>query len=419
MRFLPQQTQQQTDQQSKLSSTPKQSSFQSVRQASGVLIGSILAAYCGMLLLSGLARASAPPASPQRTAHTTIPISETVASGPIFLPLLQAAVPQAQPTATATSTPPPSPTPAPQARREWDGRLDQRGTSLTEAAVGPGQGYWRLVRAVWFNEQEAQGRHHIFVDVLDADGKRIPGVPVRIYWNGGETTVTTQQKPGEPYAADFGMFAVAPSYGARPNDGSPADELWGMGLGSIEQPAYAIHTAYGFTWQWTTAPSAQVTATPTATPTSAPVITTPTPGSSPTPTAMPAATPTATATPGSAYLFNRAQLVRCDPNAGITYVQGKVRLNGQPANGYRVVFSWTPDGQIVAGITSGPHEGYIGWDPGYYSHIIQAYGPRAGDWWFWIVDGAGTRISEMAHVRTDATAGEGKCQQAVIDFDSQ
>lgn len=121
---------------------------------------------------------------------------------------------------------------------------------------------------------------------------------------------------------------------------------------------------------------------------------------------------------GGNYEFNRALLQRCDPNAGVTYVHGTVYKNSQPVNGYRVTFSYAPDGPPVATITSGPHEGYPNWDTGYYSHILQHDGPREGNWFFWIVDGGGQRISAIANVHTDGEAGDGKCQQAVIDFDS-
>lgn len=133
---------------------------------------------------------------------------------------------------------------APAPALDWDPRLDQRGAYLIPAELGN----WRLVRARWLDEAESGGRHHIYIDTLDADGKRVMGVPVRIFWAGGEATVTTEAKPGEPHAANFAMYATAPAYSAQPADG---DLVGGMGLGSIEQPAYAIHTSYELIWQWT------------------------------------------------------------------------------------------------------------------------------------------------------------------------
>lgn len=181
------------------------------------------------------------------TSHATTERNNTVppaqspptVHNPVFLPLIQGV--------SAPEEVPPALLPA----REWDVRLDQRGTVVKEASPVAGSGYWRLVRAVWYDEKESQGRHHIFVDLLDAEGKRMVGVPIKIYWSGGSSIVHTQAKPGEAYAADFGMFDVAPSYGAVPADGHPADDVWGMGMGSIEQPKYKIHSSYGLVWQWT------------------------------------------------------------------------------------------------------------------------------------------------------------------------
>ncbi len=110
-------------------------------------------------------------------------------------------------------------------------------------------------------------------------------------------------------------------------------------------------------------------------------------------------------------LVNRAQLLHCDANAGSTRATGTVRLHGHPVDGYRVAFSWQPDGEVVASKTS--TEG------GRYTHILLASGPREGNWWFWIQNSDGHRISDMAHVHTHEDSAAGNCQHAVIDFDIQ
>ena len=112
-------------------------------------------------------------------------------------------------------------------------------------------------------------------------------------------------------------------------------------------------------------------------------------------------------------LVNRAELVSCAPNNDSTQARGTVRLNGQPANGLRVVFSWRPDGQVVARAISGAG----GQEGGQFSHILLASGPREGNWWFWVENDAGNRISEMAYVHTDRLPHEGMCQRVVLDFD--
>ena len=110
-------------------------------------------------------------------------------------------------------------------------------------------------------------------------------------------------------------------------------------------------------------------------------------------------------------LVNRADLLRCDSNASSTRTLGTVRLNGQPVNGYRVAFSWQPDGEVVARKISA--------EGGHYTHILRASGPREGNWWFWVENKDGRRISEMAYVHTHKDPHSGNCQQAVIDFDIQ
>ena len=153
--------------------------------------------------------------------------------------------------------------------RAWDPRLDQRGTILIPAQVQPGQEYWRLVKGVWYDEEESAGRHHILMDMLDIDGQRQPGVPIGISSPDGLilwTVVKTEAKPGERYAANFPMYAVAPAYRAQPRDDVPADAVSGMGLGSIMLPGWKIHTSYGFVWRRVVAPAATPAPTSTVTP---------------------------------------------------------------------------------------------------------------------------------------------------------
>ena len=136
---------------------------------------------------------------------------------------------------------------------DWDARLTQRGAYLIPATVSPGQGYWRLLWAHWYDPEEAAGKHHIFVDVLDATDQRQVGIPVIFSWDNDSYTAPTEPKPDEPYAVNFPMYAIAPAYSAHPADGAPADAVAGMGLGSLEYPESAIHTSYGLVWQWTVA----------------------------------------------------------------------------------------------------------------------------------------------------------------------
>jgi len=136
------------------------------------------------------------------------------------------------------------------------------------------------------------------------------------------------------------------------------------------------------------------------------------------PTQPPADQPTQAPPPSTNYKFNVAVVGKCARQPAGNWFEGKTYINGQPANGYKVVFSYAPDAPpITPAMTSGPHPGYTNWDAGYYSHIINASSPKAGEWYVWVVDDGGARISEIAHW-TSTGPGEG-CNQAVVDFDSR
>jgi len=132
--------------------------------------------------------------------------------------------------------------------RAWDEELDRRGVELIEHEPKAGEQYWRLVRAEYRDAVESQGRHHIYVDVLDEQGRRVTGAGVRFYWATEQITVKTEAKPGEEAAANFPMYAAGWAYGATLDD-EPSDEVIGMGLGSIEQPEQGIHVSYLLVWQ--------------------------------------------------------------------------------------------------------------------------------------------------------------------------
>lgn len=334
--------------------------------------------------------------------------------------------------------------PTPTAIVDWDPQLTERGARFIAAKVTIGEGYWKLVKAEWFDEQEAGGRHHILMDTLDSSGQRAVNVPVMVAWKDGSIKVSTELKPGETYAANYAMYDIAPSYSAQPTD-APADRVEGMGLGSIERPTWKIHTSYGLVWQWTVASTPPLTATATVTTT--PVVTstlppaveisptvpltatvtptatagstltpvatipplpttiaTPTPVATPTPTAFPTPTLTPTTTP-----LAQAVVVGCQPDNRGSRFEGYVYRNGQPVNGDRVVFSYEADGPWVTQPTITGNN-----IPGFYAHIIGVGVARAGSWYAWLVDQNQQRISTMAAFTTDGEGGA--CNIVSINF---
>jgi hypothetical protein len=137
--------------------------------------------------------------------------------------------------------------------RAWDQRLSQLGVRVEEANVESGQEYWRLVEAIWWDEKEAGGKHHIYVELLDENGNRIVGHPVTVYWSDGSYTGPTEDKAWPDYGFNYQMYAAGNAYNVKV-EGLPSDQLIGAGMGDLERPRYGIHVAFLLTYQRTTKP---------------------------------------------------------------------------------------------------------------------------------------------------------------------
>jgi CRP-like cAMP-binding protein len=200
---------------------------------------------------------------------TETPVPPTATSTPEPPTPTETPVP---PTPTQTYTPlPPIEAPAPAARIaaasneqpaavekaapalpgiSWDGRLDGMGVHIAGVDVPAGQPYWRIVDVKWGNEEESQGKHHIYAEVLDENGGRLVGQPVVIFWHEGQEVVMTEDKPMPEYACNFPMYKTLGSYNLRV-DGLPSESLIGLGLGTAELPAWTIHTTFQVKFQRT------------------------------------------------------------------------------------------------------------------------------------------------------------------------
>jgi hypothetical protein len=130
----------------------------------------------------------------------------------------------------------------------WDPRLDAMGVRVERAALNPGVPSWRLVEARWADENEAQGEHLIFVDVLNQQGERAIGQPVRVAWGSSQLTILIEDKPPPEYGANFPMYATLGSYAVRV-EGAASDQVVGLGLGSAQNRGLKLHTCFFLTFQ--------------------------------------------------------------------------------------------------------------------------------------------------------------------------
>lgn len=164
-------------------------------------------------------------------------------------PPVMGEIPAASPSTSSQSSQP----------REIDPRLIERGVTIETPQLRPGQQYWRVIKAQWYNEKESQGRHHIYADVLDSGGKRVTGVNLLVEWPTGGYVIFTEAKPGEPYSANYPMSPSRNEYSIRVGPSGEASEtLKGIGMGAMTPSGYnaGIHTSTGVVFQLATVPQA-------------------------------------------------------------------------------------------------------------------------------------------------------------------
>ncbi len=177
---------------------------------------------------------------------TPLPTPTFTPVPPTPVPVVQEQAPE--PPVEAAAAPPPA-LPA----RIVDPRIPGLGIQIVDAQVPSGQPYWRLKEILFEDEQEAGGKHHIFVEVLDENGSRVVGQGVQIFWPGGSETGYTEDKPAPEYAYNYPMFRPGFSYNVR-IEGLPSDEVYNMGLGDLERRDWNIHVNYKLIFQRTIAP---------------------------------------------------------------------------------------------------------------------------------------------------------------------
>lgn len=157
---------------------------------------------------------------PQHTAFTQMVLAQAPATrtpNPTFTPSLKQATLTPFPSATSTLvatwtpsiTPTPSPTPIPTDTPIPTNtpvvvlaRANKPAAPPT-ATPTPNVDFAANVRQL--TACENNGKHHIFVNVVDQNGSGMPGMTVRVAWPGGESFLETGDKE-EPGLADFAMF---------------------------------------------------------------------------------------------------------------------------------------------------------------------------------------------------------------------
>lgn len=181
-----------------------------------------------------------PTSTPTPTRTPTPAPTPTETAVPTASPTHHAVQRMAAVTRAPTPTPRPRPTLPPCA---MDPRLGPLGVRVEPAAALPGEPYWRLVEARWADERESAGKHSIFIEVLDLQGRRAVGQVVEVQWAGGSVVLPIQDRPPPDWGADFAMYNTLGSYSVRVG-GAPSDRIVGLGLGTAEAPHFTVHTSF-------------------------------------------------------------------------------------------------------------------------------------------------------------------------------
>jgi hypothetical protein len=113
--------------------------------------------------------------------------------------------------------------------RKWDPQLDVLGVKL----VSPETAQYRLVSAVWQPPAEARDKHHIYLRILDEQGKPLQDQPFRVT-NGGVFIERTKGPGLDDYYGNFPMFANGRYTVDIPN--VTCDKVTGLFTGVLNNP---------------------------------------------------------------------------------------------------------------------------------------------------------------------------------------
>lgn len=131
----------------------------------------------------------------------------------------------------------------------------KNGVTIVKPTLSDGEWYWAVKNVEWLSPEESQGRHHIYFDILDEQGKRIVPATALIEWSTGSVGVQTENKP-IPEAS--GNFPLSPGQNAfqisvlEPGGLPPLSErVKGLGMGAETPSGFnpGIHAGYRVTFQ--------------------------------------------------------------------------------------------------------------------------------------------------------------------------
>lgn len=134
--------------------------------------------------------------------------------------------------------------------RTIDPRATARGVTIETPQMTPGKQFWFVKEIRWYDSEEANRlgpNHHIMIEVVDQLGKRIADLPFLVTWPGGQTTIHSEKKQGEPYNANFPMTPSRNEFSVTVLSDLPSEIVRGLGMGADTPTGFnpGIHTSTG------------------------------------------------------------------------------------------------------------------------------------------------------------------------------
>jgi len=122
------------------------------------------------------------------------------------------------------------------------------GVLVRSVETTPGQPCWRVLHVHHMTPAENQDGHFIYVEVLNEEGRRVPGVEVQISWGGGEKIERVQareDRPGIRFPMDrWSLYAVTLL-------GAPSERVIGLTASHPDEGRgnRAFHHSFLLVWQ--------------------------------------------------------------------------------------------------------------------------------------------------------------------------
>jgi hypothetical protein len=127
------------------------------------------------------------------------------------------------PPMTMTPTPSPTPVSSLSPRLVWDPRLSELGVRLALASPVAGQSVWRLIEARWESPEESGGLHHVFIRLLNEEGRPVVGQRIQLIWRDGSAETQTDET-----GANFPLYGPLGEYSVQV--AGISDRVIGLGL---------------------------------------------------------------------------------------------------------------------------------------------------------------------------------------------